>query len=71
MFIVDGRGDLPLWGAVLSLLEHPVRFLPTAYYHGSHDMTIDSNLSFPNMIVYKVGTSDANSPVLNTRISLS
>ena len=32
------RGDEPLWGAALSLIDYPIRFLHMPYLHGSHQV---------------------------------
>ena len=69
------RGDVPLWGAALSLVEHKVHFLRLPYVHGSHDnIVIDDNsksgavkYSTPlQLIVY----ADNLNTTLNTRITV-
>ncbi len=67
------RGDMPLWGAALALIEHPVRFLALPYYHASHVVIIKTvsrsgffRKDIPHMFVF----SDAMSgPPMNTRIT--
>jgi hypothetical protein len=50
---------MPLWGAVLALLNHSVHFIPLPYYHWSHKTVITSvarsgffRKDIPLMLVY-------------------
>ncbi len=65
---------MPLWGAALSLVEHPVRFLPVPYYHASHNVIIKPNsrsgffrTDIPLMLVWCDNMHNTN---MNTRISV-
>ena len=65
---------MPLWGAVLCLMDLPVRFIALSYYHWSHKTIIsDKSKSgffrkdIPNMLVY---ADHNNSDVINSRIAI-
>jgi len=69
-------GDMPLWGAVLGILDHPVHFTSLAYYHWSHKTIITSasksgffRKDIPNMLVF----ADHNNsfPMLRARVVTS
>jgi hypothetical protein len=72
------RGDLPLWGAALALVDHPVAFLKLPYYHGSHNYSFDSKsksrnygLELRSALVYADHIHTyKDGKVMNTRIDV-
>jgi hypothetical protein len=65
---------MPIWGAALSLIEHPIHYLNVSYYHKSH-RTLVSSLTrsgyfrpdIPMMLIYY---DQNHTAVVNTRISV-
>lgn len=64
------RGDLPLWGAVLALLDHPIRMLPLPYYHGSHYQTVNATHSDSNMVSFG-SPRNSSSVITKVRVTLA